>query len=161
MLEWEQRIGLCRLLLTEMIDLSRPNDDDLGRHLEMLDEYLSSVEFRVKDRSMKENETICMLGDVIMECSQVYSEICSMAEKEFERMQAKKRRRMTMDEVKEEFSRAYADAIKEGDGIFLSTNVNDWIRDNGIEIEKRKRKAVSKEGKSDGTKKRRKSGKED
>ncbi len=161
MLEWEQRIGLCRLLLTEMIDLSRPNDEDLGRHLEALDEYLTSMEFRLKDRSMKENETICMLGDIIMECGRVYEEICSMAEKEFERIQAKKRRRMTMDEVKEEFSRAYADAIKDGDGIFLSTNVNDWIRDNGIEIVKRKRKAASKEGKPDGTKKRRRSRKED
>ena len=161
MLEWEQRIGLCRLLLTEMIDLSRPNDEDLGRHLEVLDEYLSSVEFRLKDRAMKENETICMLGDIIMECGRVYEEICRMAEKEFERTQKRKRRRMTMDEVKEEFSRAYADAIREGDGVFLSTNVNDWIRGNGIEIVKKRRKAASKDGKPEKAKRRRKSGKED
>ena len=139
MLEWEQRIGLCRLLLTEMIDLSRPNEDDLGRHLEALDAYLTSMEFHEKNRDMKEHETICMLGEVILDCSHVYENICRMAEQEMEKAQARKPRRMTMDEVKEEFSRAYAEAIKDGDGVFLSTNVNDWIRENGIEIVKKRR----------------------
>ena len=161
MLEWEQRIGLCRLLLTEMIDLSRPNDSDLGRHLEALDAYLTSGEFHEKDRGMKENETICMLGEVIMNCSHVYEDICRMAEEEAAKAQARKSRRMTMDEVKEEFSRAYADAVKEGDGVFLSTNVNDWIRENGIEIVKRRPRAASKGGKAGGTRKPRKSRKED
>ena len=134
MLEWEQRIGLCRLLLTEMIDLSSPNEEDLGRHLEALDAYLTSGEFHAKDKGMKENETICMLGEVIMDCCHVYENICRMAENTMKT----RRRKMTMEEVKTEFSKAYADAIKNGDGEFLSTNVNDWIRESGIEIVKRK-----------------------
>lgn len=147
MLEWEQRIGLCRLLLTEMIDLSRPNDRELERHLEALDAYLTSSEFHEKDRGMKENETICMLGEVILDCSHVYEDICRMAEEEAAKAQARKPRRMTMDEVKEEFSRAYAEAIREGDGVFLSTNVNDWIRENGIEIVKKRPGRPRKSGK--------------
>ena len=105
MLEWEQRIGLCRLLLTEMIDLSSPNEEDLGRHLEALDAYLTSGEFHAKDKGMKENETICMLGEVIMDCCHVYENICRMAENTM-----KTRRR----------------------------KMNDWIRESGIEIVKRK-----------------------
>lgn len=165
MLEWEQRIGLCRLLLTEMIDLSRPNEEDLGRHLEALDAYLTSGEFHAKDKKMKENETICMLGEVIIGCCHVYENICRMAESAMEASP----RKMTMDEVKAELSKAYADAIEMGDGEFLSTNVNDWIRENGIEIVKKKGRprktgAARKPGrprKSGGLRQSRQSGKEE